>query len=373
MDFVIKRELFLEGIQKTLGISEKKTTMAVLNNILISADSEGVKILATDQELTLWARYEAQVKSQGEVAVLARKLYELIRECQGEEISFVSSEKYLVTVTCDKAVFKIYGLAPDSYPAVSRYDGPWTEFDSDILKGLIAKTSFAVSSDEKRRNLTGVLLKTDWEDGKNMLVMVATDGNRMAYVQHVLPEGFSLDLDRGIIIPKRSLGEIRKILDKGHKVDLGLDRLGLIIKMSETILRVSVIDEQYPNYKRVIPTEFDRFVIFSRETVFPALRRMSVLADDIYNAVIIKLSNNVMSLHSVHQSLGEADDIIDVKYEGEDFELGFNVVYLIDAIGALDDQEDIVFYLGSGARKQCLLRSVTSDDCKFIVMPLKTE
>jgi DNA polymerase-3 subunit beta len=157
MEFNIKRSIFLNGIQKTLGIVEKKTTMPILNNILIRTEEGRIKIVATDKELGLISRYEAEIIQPGEITLSAKKIYEMIRELQGDDVHVVKNENHQVTMTSQKVVYKIHGLPADEFPNVLENDDiPFYKVQGQMLKDLIRKTSFAVSTDEMRINLNGV-------------------------------------------------------------------------------------------------------------------------------------------------------------------------------------------------------------------------
>ncbi|MDZ4165354.1 MAG: DNA polymerase III subunit beta [Smithellaceae bacterium] len=373
MEFIIRRDVFLDAIQKTLGIAEKKTTHPILNNILISTEDGRIKIIATDREIGLVARYECNVITGGSITLLARKLYELVRECQGDDVHVVIDEKNVATVSCRRAVFRMYGLPADDYPSIVDDSQHETNIISnDIVRALISRTYYAASNDETRRNLNGVFFKVEPEGGKNQAVMVSTDGHRLALMKKDVSLGDWSAWEKGVIIPKKGLMEIKKLLEGAvGDVQIGLDHGMITIKRDSTLLRVSLIAEKYPNYTRVIPTEWEGTVTFKREDVLHALRRMSVLASDEHNGVIIKLRPQVMILNSANQDLGEASEELDVTYEGEEMEVGFNVSFLMSALEVIDE-EDVVFHVG-GIKKASVIMAVGTDDYQGIVMPLRIE
>lgn len=373
MEFTIKRDVFLDAIQKTLSIAEKKTINPIFNNILISTERDRIKIVATDREITLLARYECQVRKEGEIALLARKLYELVRECQGDVVDVSISDNNVARISCDRAVFKMYGLPAENYPLAVVDDFPQEPMvvSADIIRDLIINTVYAVSTDETRKNLLGVFFQFILEDDASRLVMVGTDGNRLALMRRVVPPGDWSTLDKGIIIHRRGVMEIRRQLDNASgEISFCVNSGAIILKTGSSILRVSLIAEQYPNYRKVIPNEWCGTIAFNKDIVLHALRRMSILASDDSNGVIISLQGNLMTMSSANQELGEAKEELDVKYDGPDVDMSFNVNYLIAAIEVIK-VENVLLRL-SAQKKANMITAADSDDYIGLIMQLRS-
>jgi DNA polymerase-3 subunit beta len=371
MEFKIKRDTFLEGIQKTLGIVEKKTTMPILNNILIKAEDNKVKIVATDKEIVLIADYEAVILEKGDITLSARKIYEMIREIQGEDIHFRSNEQHWVTITCQKVIYKVPGLSADDFPSVFDDSDEVELFKirGDVLRELIYKTSFAMSADEMRKNLNGVLLEVRKEGESNQVRMVATDGHRLS-IMGVRMEGTFLDIEKGIIIPRKGLSEIRKLIEaQSEDILFGIRRGMCIVKMDGTVLKVSLIDADYPDYRRVMPAEKGVMVSFDRDTVLHALRRMNVMSSEKYSGVIMTLMEDKLVLNSTNPDVGEAKDEIDISYHGQEITVGYNVKYLLDAIEVIDE-ERVILEIGQGM-KPGVVKPAGNEHYNCIIMPLK--
>lgn len=368
MEFKINRNTFLEGIQKTLGIVEKKTNMPILNNVLLKTEHNKLKIIATDREISLISDYDAEVADKGEITLSAKKLFEMVREIQGSNIHF-SKVNNVVKITCERAVYKIPGLSADDFPNVSDdRDANFYSISSNVLKDLIIKTSFAMATDEMRKNLNGVLLESAMEGTSNILRMVATDGHRLALSKKEISENFA-EILKGVIIPRKGLAEIKKIIDEDENVHIGLSKNMLIVKTDNSILKVSLVDADYPDYKRVIPTEKGTDVVLDRELFLHSLRRMNVVSSERYNGVILSLSKEKMILNSTNLDVGEAMEEVDIVYSGDDIDVGFNVNYLIDAISVINE-ENILFEVGIGL-KPSVIKPLKIDNFLCIVMPLK--
>jgi DNA polymerase-3 subunit beta len=371
MEFNIKRDIFSAGIQKTLGIVEKKTTMPILSNLLLRAANNRVTIMATDREIGLVADYEADVLREGEITLSARKLHEMVREIQGEIIHVVKNEKDIVILNCNKAVYRIPGIPADDYPLVADQENlPLYKIKGSILKELIRKTAFAMSTDEMRKTLCGVLMETEKDGEKHSIRMVATDGHRLAMMRMDTGEKDFLMMDKGVIIPRKGLGEIRRLVeDEPGDVFLGLRQGNCVVKTGHTLLKVSLIDGDYPDYRRVIPAE--KGVIFGllKDKFLHALRRMSVISSERYNGVIMTLTTDKMVLNSNNPDVGEANDEIDVVYAGDTKNVGYNVTYLADALEVIDE-EQVNFEIGEGM-KPGIVRADGNENYFCIVMPLK--
>lgn len=369
MEFKINRNTFFDGIQKTLGIVEKKTTTPILNNILLKTEQNKLKIVATDREISLLSDYDAQIAENGEITLSAKKLHEMIREIQGEEVHFSKSANNIVKITSQRAVYKIPGLPADDFPSIaeSQIDN-FVNISGAAIKDLINKTSFAMAFDESRKNFNGVFLETSTDGINHIWRMVATDGHRLAVAKMNTPEP-GMDTQKGIIIPRKGLMEVRKITDTHEIINIGLHKNMLVVKTDNTILKVSLVDQDYPDYKRVIPVEKGVEVTLEKESFLHALRRMNVVSSERYSGVIISFTGSKMTLNSTNLDVGEATEEIFIDYTGEDIDVGFNVNYVIDAVSAVPTK-NIIMEIGSGL-KPTVIKPDEGDDYLCIVMPLK--
>ncbi len=370
MEFNVKREIFLTGIQKTIGSVEKKTKMPILSNLLLRAADDRLTIIATDREIGLVADYEAEIIQGGEITLSARKLHEMVREVQGENIHVVKNDSDMVMITCNKAVYRIPGIPADDYPVVGQEEIPQCRIKGGILKELIRRTAFAMSTDETRKTLNGVFLETEKSAETSMIRMVATDGHRLALMKIDTGEKDFLDLEKGVIVPRKGIGEIRRLVDEEvGDMSLGIGKGMLIIKTDHTLLKVSLIDGEYPDYSRVIPIGKGLVVTLEKDKFMHALRRMSVISSERYNGVIITISEGRLVMNSTNPDVGEANDEIDISYSGEERSTGYNVTYLADAVEVVDEGQ-VEFEIGAGM-KPGVVRSIGNENYFCIVMPLK--
>ncbi|MBN2254432.1 MAG: DNA polymerase III subunit beta [Deltaproteobacteria bacterium] len=368
MEFNIDRSTFLESVQKTLGIVERKSTMPILNNLLLKTGDDQITVVATDREVGLVATYEADVVTQGDITIAARKLYEMIREIQGERVNVKKLDNNWMNVTCGKMEFRLPGIPAVDFPDVSEEEGVvYSRIKSGMLREMINKTYFAISTDEMRISLNGVFLKIE----RGAIEMVATDGHRLSIVKMPLDDGADIDIGSGgIIIPRKGVGEMRKLLeDEDGIVDIGIKTGVCILKKNNTILKMSLIDSDYPDYEKVIPTEKGVELVVNKEDMLHSLRRMGVISSDRFSGVKIQINNNKMVLSSTNTDIGEAHDEVDVIYSGKEFEVGYNVKYLIDAVDVVDEKE-ISFEMRE-SQGPAIVREAGNDSFKCIIMPLR--
>ena len=367
MEFSIKRAVFLEGIQKTLSIVEKRTTLPILSNILIRTQSEKIRIAATDREIGLISHYGATIITSGEITVGARKLFEMVREIDGDIINVKVMENNWVNVTCGKIIYKIPGISAADFPEISDIE----EMESiripcDVLKNVFEKTFFAISQDEMRPNLNGVL----FEITGGRVAVVATDGHRLSLANILLVGEGNDDINmKGFIIPRKGVSEIRRLVEVGDDVDMCVMDGVCVVKKQDTVLRVSLINSEYPDYKRVIPKEGGTEVQLDKDQILHSLRRMNVMSTEKFSGVKIEVYDNRMMLTSTNPDVGEAKDEIDVSYNGDMMEVGYSVRYLIDAMDPIDG--DVVSFEMRSGDGPGVIKSAGSDAYMCVVMPIK--
>ena len=374
MEFNIKRDVFSSAIQKTLGIVEKKTTMPILNNLLLKATKSEIVVIATDMEIGLTATYPADIVSEGEVTLPARKLYEMVREIQGENIHVSKTDKDVVTLKCNKATYRILGMPSEDYPVVDEnVDFRLSPIPGSVLHDLIKKTYFSIASDDLRKNLNGTLLETEKAGDSYIIRMVSTDGHRLSMAKFNLTqdEFFLTDFNSNVIIPKKGVGEIMRLLEdsKNDEVSIGVGNGVFVVKTGNTTLKERLIDGTYPDYRRIIPADRGLKITIDRDQLLHAVRRMFVITSEKYNNMIITLSNGKVCFSSANNDVGEANDEIETLYEGEEISIGYNVKYIADAVEVID--ENTIDLEINGDTKPTIIRGSGNDDYFCIVMPLR--
>lgn len=369
MEIKISKSEFSKGLSLVQGIVERKTTMPILANVLLEAKGRGLIITATDLEVGVTSTMPADIVKEGRVAVHARGLYDIVRELPEEPIHLSVGENQWIDISCGRAKFKIVGLSPEEFPALPRKgDGTTLKLDGELVKEMIDKTAFAMSSDETRFNLNGIYLEQAKEGDNEFLRMVATDGHRLAIIDREVKGKWKLA--KGIIIPRKGIQELKRLVDGADgAIDLAIDEKYIVATNKETTLIVRLIDGQFPPYKQVLPSQTKRSVGVDRQTILKALKRVSILSVDRSRGVKFLFSPKNLEVSTSNPDFGEAREELQINYKGETFEIGFNARYFIDVLNVLPD-EQAQLQMGDDTTP-CVLKSEKDRGFTHIIMPMR--
>jgi DNA polymerase-3 subunit beta len=283
----------------------------------------------------------ASVHQNGKASVSAKKIYEIVRELSDEIVHIQKKENHWITLQCGKSVFNLAGLDPDEFPSLPAYQEDYfSNVSTSLMRELIEKTVFAASNEESRYHLNGILLLQSKQGGKEILRMVATDGHRLSLIDRESQK--IRGIEKGIIIPKKGVLEIRKIIgdkDGEEGMDLYFDRTHGFLKLGKSLLIIRLIEGDFPEYEQVVPKGNDKKLLMKKEKMYGCLRRVSTMASERVEGIKLSLKNNLMELSSYHQDFGDAKEEVEVSYEGPTIEIGFNARYLIEALNVIDTDE----------------------------------
>lgn len=387
IEFTIEREKFLKGVQKTLGIVERKATLPIMANVLIEAvlpcgGGGFIRLEATDMELRLSVEYPASVIKEGRITVPAKKIYEAVRELAGETLHLVESAAATVIMTSNKAVCKLRGLAADEFPAFPEADAAAGDsvffgIKSALLRKLIGLVYASISTDEMRKTLTGVFLERDPDLVRTLVRMTSADGHRLSTAtadmteeEARIPGGIQIP-DKGVIIPRKGLQEIRKLIEgEEGDVQVGIAKGNCIVRNEKGArLSVSLIDGQFPDWRHVMPepADGDAVIRCDRAALLHGVRRMGVIEP---GRVDMTASASLLVLNSTHPDIGDIRDELPAEYEGAERKAAFNGGFLIDVLEAVSG-DTVELRLPAGRDLMAVIRDPESDDYKGIVMGLK--
>ena len=370
----IAREDLLTALQRVQGVVEKRNTMPILANILLEAKSDGLDILATDLEIGMRGLYKAAVDDPGSVTFSARKLFEILKEVREPEVELSVSENSWVTIHAGRSEFRVVGLPSQDYPtlpAIER-DGLIPLPASGLLE-LIRKTVFAVGDNDTRYVLNGLLVCVIPKNPDTGIIrLVGTDGHRLALAEQdiALDKSTLPSEETKVIIPKKAATEIRRLLEEDESEPLiGFTRNMLIFRKSGLVLTSRIMEGSYPNYQQVVPKETSKKLIVSREDIEGALRRVSLLSKDKSYAVKVTIEKSRVHLFSSNPDMGEANEEIPSKFEGEGFSTGFNARYLLDVLSVMEG-ESLSLQMETPL-SPCLIQEHGNPKFKAVVMPVK--
>jgi len=336
MKFQVEKASLVQVLQRTQSATEKKTTMPILNNCLIKATEDGtVEFSATDLELSVWTKMGAQVNTEGKTTASARKLLEIVREVPQDRISFdLDASRGRLLVEAGRSRFELSTIPAEDFPNINLYqDLPLTSCDAEILKRALQKTLYSIPVEEETFSTPGLLWHATEE---NEFRFVSSDGHRLSYYEASAGAFPGLELAREIIVPRKAVQEIHRLLEKETEASIGVDEKSLVVRTPSTFLSTLLLDAEFPEYEMIIPPERPFGISVPTEVLYPALKRVALVTDFTYRHVKFNISKNSLELESGNPELGNANDIIDIDYDGEDFSVAFNVKYVMDSISVMD-------------------------------------
>jgi DNA polymerase-3 subunit beta len=367
MEIKAKRGELLATLYWTQSIVERRNTMPILANVLIEAQKNDIRIIATDLEVGIRGRVDGEIRKEGTVTASAKKLYEIVREVPDEQIQLKRLENDWVEIRSGKAVFKVVGMEAREFPQFPKFDAKTlSTIPASTIREMIERTIFSVSTDETRYSLNGVFIE---ESDKGKIKMVATDGHRLAFDERDLS---SLGLAKGVILPRKGLAELKKLLESGGEgvVSVGFrENMGLVMKDGVELF-MRLIEGDFPDYTKVIPKGNPNIARIEHNELLQALRRVSILSSERYKGIKMEFKENSVAISANNPDLGEATEEIDVEYKGKPLTIGFNARYLIDVLGVLAGDGEIDIAL-KDELSPSIVRKAGNEGYLYVLMPMR--
>jgi len=365
MKFSASRETLLEPLQAVIGVVERRQTMPVLANVLLLADEKsGLSVTATDLEVELVATVDVQVEEGGEITVPGRKLLDICRALpDGAAVNFrLQGDK--VTVRSGRSRFTLSTLPATEFPTVDDIRSQQkVTLPQAQLRRLIEKTQFSMANQDVRYYLNGMLL----EVAGPMIRSVATDGHRLALCELTVKDADATP--QQVILPRKGVLELQRLIGEDGDCTLEVGTNHLRAQLGGIRLTSKLIDGRFPDYDRVIPKESDAPMLADRTQLADGLNRIRILANEKYKGVRVTLKPGSVTVQAHNPEQEEAEEEIEVQYDGASMEIGFNVEYLIAALRALDDEAVRLEF--RDAASSCLIQDPERRDCKYVVMPMR--
>jgi DNA polymerase III subunit beta len=326
MKFTITRQNLHRGLNAVSASIPSKTTLPVLSNLLFEAGEDGVRMSGTDLDVFVRIRVPAEVKEQGSLTAPGKKLQEIARELPDHPVE-ISTRGDQIELRCGRSHFKLNGLPAGDFPSLPEiaFDGGWSASGKDLLS-LIRHTTFAVSSEESRPVLNGVL----WELRNGEMRMVATNGHRLAKM--IVPAGPSMETTTRLIVPPAALQHVQRLFDGTDTVQVARSGNHLGFRTEGTEVYTRLIEGTYPNYEQVIPKDNDKFALVTRSALESAVRRVAAVASDQTHRIRMRFEEGRVEFNVLTPDLGEAHDELEVSYTGEPLAIGFNANYLLEVL-----------------------------------------
>ena len=334
MRFTISREKLQEGLAAVTPTTPPKTTLPVLANILVETTERGIRLSGTDLDIAVTTEVAADVENQGAITIPAKKLSEIAKELSPSPVRIATSGEQRITIDCGRSHFKLLGLPRDEFPnfPTVKFDSSWRIKSGDLQK-LIQHTAFAVSNEESRPILNGVL----WELRPDNMRMVATNGHRLAKMDVPINSAGAPSSD--MIVPPKALDQIRRLFPQDEELEIARGDNHLGFRSPFTAVYTRLIEGPYPNYDQVIPRDNNRIAVADRQSLISALRRMSVIASDQTHRIRLSFNSGLLRFSVQTPDLGEANDEMAVRYNGDPLDIGFNATYLLEILRYIPTDE----------------------------------
>jgi len=375
MEFVIAKDELIRALSRVQGIVEKRSTNPIIANVLLEVGEDGMKVAATDTEVSFIGRYACEATRPGRLTLGARQLFDIARLVPTDTVSFNLPEGSLqMEITSGRSFFKVLGLAADEFPEIAEpSDEAGVLLTVDAIRELIDKTLFSISSDDTRTGLNGAHVEAKDVDGTMMMRFVATDGHRLSLCGR--PFTGSFGEGRSLLLPKKGLAELRKLIEDG---DGGGDWTANFGDTQATFRRGSIsfsmrlLEGDFPDYEQVVPKSWQRRVMVQRDAMISALRRVSILASEKSHPVRFAIVGGNVTVTARQPETGEAHEEVEAQVEGTDLEIGFNARYFRDALAALST--DVVMLEIGDSLSPCLIKPGDGEsDELFVIMPMRLE
>ena len=363
MEVHVDRDAFMRGLQMAHNVVEPRQTLPVLANVLLEAQGDTLQMTATDLEVSVRVTGPAKVVKPGTITISARKLMEIVKELPAAPLALKVQENAWVALRCAGASYRLVGLTPEEFPAVGDgATGGWLGLDGKVLRDMLAQTTFAISHDESRYALNGVLLAVNDKE----LRMVATDGHRLALAIRQLPAAGPA---MSGIVPRKAVQEVARIVGSGEEVQIAISDNQFMLRMPNVLLMARLIEGTFPNYEQVVPRAHPHRVALSRAALTAALRRVSVLSEERTKPVRFLLSPGQLKLTANSPDYGEAEEQMEAEFAGEEIAIGFNSRYVLDALGA-QSGEQVLIEMKDGLSPG-VFKSFEEDGTLCVIMPMR--
>jgi DNA polymerase-3 subunit beta len=376
MRLAIERAALLKSLAHVQSVVERRTTIPILSNVKLEAADGAISLTATDMDIAVVERADAEVLQPGASTAAAHTLYDVVRKLpEGSRIEIERTESGgELELRAGRSTFDLPCLPASDFPSMTD-EGLEHSFEMTAahLRGLIDRTRFAISTEETRYYLNGIYLHTLERDGSRHLRAVATDGHRLARVELELPVG--AEGMPSVIVPRKTVGEVRKLADElaaGEVVEVALSAARIRFKVGAAVLRSRLIDGTFPDYERVIPTQNDKLLVVRTKDLSEAVDRVATISTEKSRAVKLSLAAGKVTLSAISPDAGRAVEEVDVSYAGEALEIGFNARYILDMTSQIDSDDLELAIADAGS--PTLVRSPSDDSvirALYVLMPMR--
>jgi len=365
MHITLSRSDMFQAIQRCQNIVERKHTIPILSNILLSADSDKLMMTATDLEVGIRTQGPAVIHQEGRTTVAARKLFEVLKEMDADADIDIELDDTFLNIKSGRSRFRLTTMPADDFPDVREdKESSSIHMDGSDLAAMITTTGFAMSNDETRKYLTGTLFEVD-EQGR--LNLAATDGHRLAMTRVSLEQKVSASQN---IVPRKAVVEIRKLCeDVPGQVTLSMSDRQIRLTAGPNSLTSKLIDARFPSYEDVIPANHSQVAIADRNKLDLILRRIMIVANEFTHDVRLQVKPGELVVSSHNTDQEQAEEILELEYDGPETEIGFNARYIRDVLGVMHGSTVRISF--KDGLSPALLKEEEDGAATFVIMPMR--
>jgi DNA polymerase-3 subunit beta len=370
MEITVSKFELLRELTATQGVVERKTTIPILSNYLFEAAGDKLSLTATDLDLSLRTSCAVKVKKEGACTIPARKLHDYVKLLPDADITIKLLENHWVSIRCGRSNTKMVGMAKSNFPTLPTFPTAGVvKIPAQVLRNMIAKTGFAIASEESRYTLNGALMVLKPES----ITMVATDGHRLSHIERAGTKFEGVSGEMKTLVPKKAMDELKSLLDTtdAEEIDFAKDESTLYFRIGNRLLTSRQLTGQFPNFEAVLPKDNTKSIAVHGDELGQAISRVAQFADERSRAVKMRLEKGELKLSASSTEMGESEDTIEIDYQGELLAIGFNAQYLLDFLKATGGGEIKLEFKDSQSAGQ--MRPAEGEEYKYryIVMPMR--
>jgi len=370
MEITVSKFELLRELTATQGVVERKTTIPILSNYLFEAAGDKLSLTATDLDLSLRTSCVTKVKKEGSCTIPARKLHDYVKLLPDADITIKLLENHWVSIRCGRSNTKMVGMAKSNFPTLPTFPTAGVvKIPAAVLRNMIAKTGFAIASEESRYTLNGALMVLKPES----ITMVATDGHRLSHIERPATKFEGVSGEMKTLVPKKAMDELKSLLDAtdAEEIEFAKDESTLYFRIGNRLLTSRQLTGQFPNFEAVLPKDNTKSIAVHGDELSQAISRVAQFADERSRAVKMRLEKGELKLSASSTEMGESEDTIEIDYQGELLAIGFNAQYLLDFLKATGGGEIKLEFKDSQSAGQ--MRPAEGEEYKYryIVMPMR--
>lgn len=362
MKITCPKERLLVAVSQIQGAVSPKTTLPILANVLLEAEEGILTLTATDLDIGIQFKIPVDISEPGSTTLPAKRLFGIIRELPDGDVDISVSSNNVAVITCGSAYFRVVGLGRDEFPKLPEFpDAKAFELPQVLLSEMIKKTSYAMCRDESRYVLNGIYLSAK----SNKIIMVATDGRRLALIEkhNNIPKGIDVD----VIIPSKTVQELEKLLETDGVVSIVLAKNQIAFKITNCTLISRLIEGNFPNYKQVIPDALEQKISLNKDDFFAAVKRSTLITNERSNSIKLNFHQKHLVISANTPDVGESKESLNISYNGKEVEAAFNPIFIIDVLKSLEEPE-IIFEITDGSNPGIIR---TGPEFLYVIMPMR--